>query len=522
MFQVLRRKTATGWGVLFWAFLLASGAAGAWLLLRSTPSGVGLSWDSFTYISSARGLLEGRGLARLTACGELKPLTGYPPLYPLGLAGLEWAGLSAARAARGISALSYAATVLLAGILVRRLTRSNAAALLASLIVLSSSTILAVYSWAWTEPAFVVLCLACLLLLAEHLQSESVWALLTSALCLSLAMMLRYAGLALFGATVVVMAIHHWLARTRGLRPRWSAMAGYSILAAGPLAVWLIRNLMLRGNPVNRHLEWHPLGPENLGQLARTVAAWLLPASINPLGQPVTRLALDASLASWIAPLMGIALLLAAFRIVHTCRQTRRLDLEAVLHVWIFIYLAFLAVSLVLFDPRIPLDDRILSPAYASAIPLIAAGAAGLWRTNRPALRGLVIAAALGLAGVQGTQLASTVRVLRDDGQGYASTRWRSSPVMEVLRKQKPAIVYTNEIPAVYFNAGLTACSIPVRSDEAALETMRATLRLPGAIMVLFGRVSPEYVPEEDLVFGLQPALTVPWDGSVYSFAVGP
>jgi hypothetical protein len=246
-----------------------------------------------------------------------------------------------------------------------------------------------------------------------------------------------------------------------------------------------------------------------------------LPSSINPLGQPVTRLALDASLASWIPLLLGLALLLAAVRIVRRCRRTRRLDLEAVLLAWIFIYLGFLAVSLVLFDPRIPLDDRILSPAYASAVPLLAAGATGLWRTNRPALRGLVIAAALGLAGVQGVQIASTVKVLRDDGQGYAATRWRSSQVMEALREQEPAIVYTNEIPAVYFNAGLTACSIPVRGDDAALEMMRETLRSPGGVMALFGRVSPEYVPEEDLVFGLQAGLTVPWDGRIFSSAGG-
>jgi len=521
MSQVLRRKTTMGWGLVFWACLLVSSGAGVWLLLRSTPLGVGLSWDSFTYISSARGMLEGLGLARLTACGELKPMTGYPPLYPLTLAVLEWAGLSAVRAARGLSALSYGATVFLAGILVRKLTRSTTAALLASLIMLSSSTILAVYSWAWTEPAFVVLCLGCMLFLAEYLQSERPWALLTSAACLSLAMFLRYAGLALFGAAAGVMAIHLWLAKAGGLRARWAALAAYLILAAGPLAVWMIRNLMLRGNPINRHLEWHPLGSENLGQLARTVGAWVLPASVNPLGQPVTRLALDVSLASWIPPLLGFALLLAAVRIVRMCRLTRRLDLEAVLLAWIFIYLGFLAVSLVLFDPRIPLDDRILSPAYASAVPLLAAGATGLWRTSRPALRGLVVAAALSLAGVQGIQIASTVQVLRDDGQGYAATRWRSSPVMEALREQKPAMVYTNEIPAVYFNAGLTACSIPVRGDKTALEKMRENLTSPEAVMVLFGRVSPEYVPEEDLVFGLQAALTVPWDGSVFSSASG-
>jgi hypothetical protein len=151
-------------------------------------------------------------------------------------------------------------------------------------------------------------------------------------------------------------------------------------------------------------------------------------------------------------------------------------------------YLASL-VSLVLFDPRIPLDDRILSTAYASAVPLLAAGAAGLWRTNRPALRGLVVAAVLSLGGVHGFQLASTVQVLREDGQGYAASRWRSSPVMEILREQKPAIVYTNEIPAVYFNAGLT-CSIPVRDDDWRWRRCGFFARLEQSCG-LFGRVSP-------------------------------
>jgi hypothetical protein len=129
MVHRLREQNAFRTTVAFWACLLALSVAGVGLLLHSTPLGVGLSWDSFTYISSARGLLEGRGLARLTGCGELKPMTGYPPLYPLLVAGFEWAGLKAVRAARVISALSLGSTVLLTGILARRMTRSNTAAL---------------------------------------------------------------------------------------------------------------------------------------------------------------------------------------------------------------------------------------------------------------------------------------------------------------------------------------------------------------------------------------------------------
>ena len=519
---VTRKQNSFASTAAFWACLLALSAAGVGLLLYSTPLGVGLSWDSFTYITSARGLLEGLGLARLTGCGELKPMTGYPPLYPLVLAGFEWVGLKAVRAARVISALSLGATVILTGILARRMTRSSLAALLAGLIALSSSTLLAVYSWAWTEPLFVVLCLGCFLFLSYYLQSQRAWALLGASACLCLAMLLRYAGLALLATTVVALVIDLCRTRAHGAQSKWKYMAAGLALGASPLAVWMARNFSLRGNFVNRHLEWHPLGSENLSQLARTVAAWILPGSINPLGQPITRQAIDASLAKWVLPLFGVALLLSAVRMARKCRSASRMNLESLLLAWIIVYLGFVAVSLVLLDPNIPLDDRILSPVYVPALLLVTAGAVGLWCRKRAVVRGVVIAGVLSLISLHGLQLASSVRVLRSDGQGYAATQWRSSRVLETLREQNPARVYTNEIPGVYFTAGLAACSIPVKGDDQGLEEMRTVLRSPGSVLVLFGRVSPEYVPEDALTKDLRETLSFPWDGRVFVYSGGP
>ncbi len=125
-------------------------------------------------------------------------------------------------------------------------------------------------------------------------------------------------------------------------------------------------------------------------------------------------------------------------------------------------------------------------------------------------MRGVVIAGALSLIGLHALELASTVRVLRSDGQGYAATLWRSSRVLQTLREQNPATVYTNEIPGVYFTAGLAACSIPVKGDYQALEEMRTALRSPGSVLVLFGRVSSEYVPEDELTEGLQETSELP------------
>jgi hypothetical protein len=335
-------------------------------------------------------------------------------------------------------------------------------------------------------------------------------------------MLLRYAGLALLGTTAAVLVIDLWLATARGEQSRWRRLAAHLALGAGPLVLWVIRNFALRGNFVNRHLEWHPLGSENLSQLARTVAAWILPASINPLGQPITRQALDASLAKWVLPLFGVALLLGAVRMARKCRSASRMNLESLLLAWIMVYLGFVAVSLVLFDPSIPLDDRILSPVYVPALLLVTAGAVGLWCRKRAVARGVVIAGVLSLIILHGLQLASTVRVLRSDGQGYAATQWRSSRVLETLREQNPATVYTNEIPGVYFTVGLAACSIPVKGDDQGLEEMRAVLRSPGSVLVLFGRVSPEYVPEDELTKDLRETLSFPWDGRVFVNPGGP
>ncbi len=259
------------------------------------------------------------------------------------------------------------------------MTRSKPAALLAGLLALSSSALLAVYSWAWTEPAFVVLCLGCFLFLSHYLQSDRKWALLAASACLCMAMLLRYAGLALLGTTAAVMVIDHWVATARGVHSKWRQLAAYLALAASPLALWMSCNFVLRGNLVNRHLEWHPLGSENLSQFARTVAAWMLPASINPLGQPITRQAIDASLARWVLPLFAAALFLGAVQMAKRRRSASRMNLDSLLLTWIVVYLGFIAVSLVLFDPNIPLDDRILSPVYVPALLLVAAGAVGLW-----------------------------------------------------------------------------------------------------------------------------------------------
>ena len=510
--RVLRAKK----DLVFLTSLGVLSVAGVWLLVRSTPFGIGLSWDSFTYITAARGLLEGIGLGRLSACGPIRPMTGYPPLYPLVLAAIESLGFSAVRAARVVGALSFGATILLSGLAVRELTRSAVAALLASILVLSSSILLLVYSWAWSEPLFMVTTLASALFLSLYFERGRPRMLMASAACLGLALLLRYAGLAFlasFGTAVILWTRLH--PSDQHLR-RWRLLGMGLAVVITPLIAWMIRNIVVAGTPTNRNFAWHPLGSETFRQLQQTVAGWFLPMRVLAQGQPYIAVADEPAWGTGVVALLGVALLSSLVLSWRKSRRIHRPDLVWILSSSIAIYLGFLAVSLMLFDSRIPLDNRILGPVYLYTLLLIVAGVLALWQRGPGFLRGVVLVACFVLLALAVVQADQTVRLLRQDGQGYVSRRWRSSQTIQALTERKPDLVYTNEIPAVYFGAGLNSCGVPTRDSLDDLQAMRERLQQAGAVLVLFGEITTEYATIDQLTEGLSPVLSVPGDGTIY------
>ena len=56
-------------------------------LQASKPYGIGINSDSIAYIRAAENLLQGNGLGRVSGLGSFKPMTHWPPLYSLLLAG---------------------------------------------------------------------------------------------------------------------------------------------------------------------------------------------------------------------------------------------------------------------------------------------------------------------------------------------------------------------------------------------------------------------------------------------------
>jgi hypothetical protein len=185
--------------------LLATACIGGFaLLLWVTPNGIGLYYDSMPYLESAQNFTAGLGMGRLT-CGPFKPLTRYPPLYPLVLAALHTIGVALPLAARLVSGLALGLVSALAGASVWRATHSRILMLLASGWVLGSASVLSVFSWAMSEPLYAVLWLSSLLTMAAYLQDGRRHALLAAAGLAGLALLTRYVGsLPILGCAIVL------------------------------------------------------------------------------------------------------------------------------------------------------------------------------------------------------------------------------------------------------------------------------------------------------------------------------
>src|SRR5262245_59310903 len=180
-----------------WLAVLAA-LGGILALAYATRHGVGITPDSVVYLEAARNLAAGRGLVSSDEGVELRPLTRFPPAYPVAIALLSALGPDSLDAARWLALALLGANVGLVGLLVAR--SAPGARWLPAVgagLIACSPEIAMLHGAALSEPLFLLLGFSGLLLLARHLEQPGDAALLAAALSIGLATLTRYVGLAL-------------------------------------------------------------------------------------------------------------------------------------------------------------------------------------------------------------------------------------------------------------------------------------------------------------------------------------
>lgn len=459
------------------------------ILFASQKYGIGLAPDSVGYIQVARGVAAGQGIP--------PGFTLQPPLYPLALAlgGIVTRG-DPLDAAMWLNALWFAGVILCAGILLlRHLPDFPPLALLATVSVLLARPLVNVALTAYSEMLFILLTLAAFLALELYFE-RSDWRWLGAAtLATALACLTRYVGVAVLAACALSIL---WHLRSEPGRAALSAVT-FSVLSAVPPGLWVLRNLLVSGEPFGERAASRVTLLENVNLTAETFVNWFVPNAYE--------------WAFWLGlvALVGISAILVVTRRAPPAPRRAVSSAPYVLFVALFLALMLVTATTTAYNR---INTRLLSPLFLPALLLLMLfldGAANPLRVRAGArvVNGGVLAltALLLLFPIQ-TNLPRLARAAEQGAGGYNTTRWRTNATLAYVRVHRAdftGTIYSNGPDALYILAHVDAQSILPKFQYASNERAYDAAALRGsyppepATLVWL-----ENIEREDFLFSLE------------------
>jgi 4-amino-4-deoxy-L-arabinose transferase-like glycosyltransferase len=476
-------------GRLLCAIVFGLAVMGFLGIILCTPGGTGIYSDSVVYVGVARNLLRGAGVTYFDDNGQMAPVTHYAPLYPMMVSGLGLAGIDPLEGVRWLNALLFASNIILAAWIVFASTHSVAASVAASFLTATAFPMVQIHSTALTEPLCLFLGFFGLYLLAQYINGSKRGMLYLSALSIALSSLTRYAGLIfVLTGTAALICLNTWHWKRKLIRASL-----FLILSALPLLAWVIRNKLSAGNAVNRTFAVHLPGIKDLVSALEAVCLWLFPVTL--LGEAI-----------W--PRLLILLVVIG---VLSWSATKMVLLNSRLHqicvLFIVGYAAFIFVSRSLLDAAIPLDTRMLAPAYFAAM-IIVVSAVWVGRTKAlPTMSPLgrfSIYVVFTLSALQAIPAMAWIKISYTSGVGLAAKGWKYSESMRFVgRLDATTPVYTNAPDLIYMFLDRLTYMLPRKLDpysriqngqyEIEVEEMKKNLREKNGVIAYFNAESREW-----------------------------
>jgi len=497
-----------------WAtVVLAAAVTAIGVVLWYTRDGIGVNDDGVMFVEGAHNLLAGRGFSWLTGAGEARRITGFPPGFSLLLALVGLSGMDLYQGARLLNALSFGGSILLTGLLVLKTTRSGPAASLASLLILVSPQVFRLHVWTMADGLFLLLLLLTLYAAGGYVASGSPLALVAASLATALAIIVRYAGLALVVAPVLAVL----LLKHRPWNRRLVDLMVATLVPLIPFVALGASNTAAGGSAVNRELALLMPRPETLVAYLREMSSWFLPFGL-------TEGMRGRVMGTILLVLGGVPLslfFLGAWK-GHGGQDAGRFAwlpaMPALIVATILAYLVVLVATISYFDLNLGTVERYLSPVFALSVALGTSVVCELvWRG--PGWRAAKVVCLLGAVVVAAGLASETMSVLRAPAPqwGYNEWRRRNPEAVQVLRSLNPSRpVVTNEIYLFLYLSDRPADQVPILYDSYLVESRDdVPLQMEvyrdrmeaGAILVLFDTVDAqegEFPSRETLIQGLE------------------
>jgi len=408
---------------LYTALLIVGIAgAGAWAILYATHPGIGLYSDSTYYLSLARRLLAGNGYTILDIHGDVDPIARYPFVYPtlLALPGLLRADLLAG--ARWIGTILFFANVLLMGaISYRRCCHSIGAAAVAAFWGCASYDMLSYHSIALSDAPSLLFALLAFMFMENYLEKPSTGFFLCAAAATALALSTRYAAGAfvLAGFTAIIL----WEKRTFVKRLLDAVLFGLG--SSSLMILWILRNMRYDKGATGRYLSLHPvMDTAQFKEILLAISTWASNGS---------RDAADVYVRAPIVAAVILAVLTVAAR---AARRKPGTDLRPALPLlYILSYVVVLLLTSTFLQADLFLDSlRILLPVHAFMIILVVNLGNTLYQRLKAGMQKAAVSAlciVISLCFL--VWMMQWVRSTREDGQGYASSTYTDSEMLQTI-----------------------------------------------------------------------------------------
>ena len=482
----------------FTMLLAALSALGVALVMaREITYGVALHWDSIQYIAGARNLLAGEGYSNMWGL----PVRGWPPLYSLLLATASLGTWDPLDVAGPVNAAVFGLTIFVVGRYLRQRLVSRFLVVWACLAVTLSVPLADQASWALSESLFILLTTLALVRIDQFLTDGKTSSLVWAAVFSALAWLTRNMGVVL---PVLVGLLLLFQPGTPLIR-RAGRIAVFSLIAALPIALWVVQSYLLTG--YNRYalvLGWtdHTVSIllrqaldglyEHWLYLDQDMALWpsfeFLPAAsalllvVALLSVSVGWIFARISHERHITLLIGAHYVFGGFAVVYFVLLITALRLEYGFHGVSVRYLAPLYIPLLV--AAVVVLDRLLVPVHdrrrremagggggEGSPPVAASGVRGRVEIQRPLAAVLKVVLSLWALGQVVPNVDKIIRTNSGDLYlGYSGPRWASSETLRWIRENPiDAVVYSTEPLAVYLHNGRTSWELPLNcsgSDE--------------------------------------------------------
>ena len=482
------------------ALIAATGAGHLWL--RASTWGLALNNDGVMYLAVAESLAAGAGLVDL----EGDPLLLYAPFFPMLLALLSLFGIEALTAGSIVNITAFGLIILVSGLYLGRRLESRLLALGAAVVIMTSLVLSHWFSSFLSEPLFILLTLLALIALDAFLRRRQAASggtvfLALSILCVGIAAVTRWAGVALIFAAPLIIA-----ARCKPWRAGLKLATLYGFFASVPLAIALGRNWAVSATLTgDRHFASGQFLSDSLQQTAQELGRWLMPITAGPdyLPLPAGWPALGAEWSLYAlaaaGALAGLGAALVWSRLFGSqAAASPARDSGLVFGMFTLVYIATLIIVIPLTVDE-PIGSRYLAPCVA---PVLFLGAflldallRGARRERGWAAAGRRVAAALILigclvnVGFNVKRNVALTAVALDTGYfekiypgmhwaTYNTAHWAQLEIIRYLKAQPlTGLVYANNRALLYYSGGARTPIIRVRYPAEQVHDCQAYLR---------------------------------------------